>query len=345
MYEVVTLGETMLRLTPPDKLRLEQAEQFQVHIGGSESNTAVGLARLGHSTAWISRLTDNALGRKIVNAITAHGVDTSHVVWTDEDRIGIYYFEQAHPPRGNLVLYDRQGSSFSRFSPDMLPSTLFVPGGSCWLHLTGISLGLSETTSRLIHASADLAKRAGWKVSFDVNYRAKLWSADKAAEACRAIVPMCDLLITPMRDASILWGQPKSTTPAARSVSGETAGSPADWAREFIGYLRDKLSYKGKLVLTMGQQGAAGEDGGEFHFAATTAVEPIGRLGGGDAFAAGLISGLLDGSGLQAALYRGNAAAGLKYSIGGDLPLFTRDEVLKLAQGQTHLSAVESPFR
>src|SRR5690606_7918776 len=110
MYDVITLGETMLRLTPPAPLRIEQTTSFNVYVGGAESNTAVGLSRLGFKTAWLSRLTDNPLGRLIAGTIARYGVDTSHVVWTSKDRVGVYYVEEGQSPRASQVYYDRAGS-------------------------------------------------------------------------------------------------------------------------------------------------------------------------------------------------------------------------------------------
>ncbi len=106
-YDVITLGETMLRFTPPQLKRLEQTTGFDIEVGGTESNTAVGLARLGLNVAWLSRLTDNPLGRIIEQAIAKNGVDTSHIIWTDQDRVGLYFLEEGRIPRGSRVIYDR----------------------------------------------------------------------------------------------------------------------------------------------------------------------------------------------------------------------------------------------
>src|SRR5690606_2014731 len=108
MYDVVTLGETMLRLTPPDLRLMEQATTLTMHVAGSESNVAAGLARLGLRVCWFSRLTDNVVGRYLVNGIAAHGVDTSHVIWTNEDRVGTYFVEEGRPPRSSTAPHARR---------------------------------------------------------------------------------------------------------------------------------------------------------------------------------------------------------------------------------------------
>ncbi len=157
IYDVITLGETMLRLSPPEPLRIEQASHYEMHVGGSESNVAVGLARLGLRVAWLSRLTDNALGHTIENAIRAYGVDTSHIVWTNEDRVGLYFYEPGGAPRSGKVIYDRAGSAASRIQPTDLPAQLLAPDrarlgitemGRCWASRTptpGSASGTSAT--------------------------------------------------------------------------------------------------------------------------------------------------------------------------------------------------------
>src|SRR5947207_6457867 len=143
MTEVVTFGEAMIRLSPPDFRRLEQTRSLDVQVGGAELNTAVGLARLGRSAAWVSRLTDNPLGRLIANHGREAGVSTEHVVWTAEDRVGIYFLEFGAAPRASSVLYDRKGAAIANIRPGMVPwSDVFR--GVRWFHVTGITPALSQ---------------------------------------------------------------------------------------------------------------------------------------------------------------------------------------------------------
>src|SRR5713101_8238215 len=120
-YEVITFGEAMVRLSPPNFQRLEQARSLDVQVGGAELNTAVGAARLGRSAAWVSRLTDNPLGRLIANRAREAGVSTDHVLWTDEDRVGLYFLEFGAAPRASSVLYDRRGAAIAKVRPGMIP--------------------------------------------------------------------------------------------------------------------------------------------------------------------------------------------------------------------------------
>src|SRR5262249_12808957 len=134
-YDVLTFGEAMIRLSPPSFRRLEQATSLDVMVGGAELNTAVGLARLGHGVAWVSRLTNNPLGRLIANRAREAGVSTEHIVWTDDDRVGVYFLEFGAAPRASGVLYDRKSSAIAAIKPGMVNwSAVFA--GAKWFHVT-----------------------------------------------------------------------------------------------------------------------------------------------------------------------------------------------------------------
>src|SRR5437764_11308652 len=142
MHDVVTFGEAMIRLAPPNFRRLEQARSLDVQVGGAELNTAVALARLGRRTAWLSRLTDNPLGRLIANQAREAGVSSEHVVWTKEDRVGLYFLEFGAAPRASSVLYDRKNAAIAGIKPGMVNwSKVFA--GAKWFHVTGITPALS----------------------------------------------------------------------------------------------------------------------------------------------------------------------------------------------------------
>ncbi|MGN6133808.1 MAG: PfkB family carbohydrate kinase [Aureliella sp.] len=309
-FDVVTLGETMLRFTPPGRMRLEQASQLQIHVGGSESNTAVGLARLGLKTAWISRLPNSALGRMISGELARYGVDVRHVTWSDDGRVGLYFLEEGGPPRGSAVIYDRRDSAASRMTPADLPRELLASGQLRALHTTGIMLAISATARATAEAAADLAKAAGAIVSFDVNYRAKLWSPEQAAAACAAMFERADIVFIPDRDAQLMFGAPATLDPqnALRSLADRYPR--ATW------------------VMTRGRIGSMAISDGRVLEEGIFASDEIGRLGGGDAFSAGFLARYLETDGdVREALRWGAATSALKYSMPGDLPLVTRAEV------------------
>jgi 2-dehydro-3-deoxygluconokinase len=312
--DVVTLGETMLRLTPANYRRLEQASALDIEVGGTESNMAIGLARLGLKPIWLSRLTNNPMGRLIAGALAAQGVDTSHVVWTDDDRVGVLFLEMGKAPRGSRVIYDRQGSAVSRMRPEELPHDLFQPDRARLFHTTGVTLALTPSLTDTAHRALHLARTAGWLVSFDVNYRRTLWSPAAAREGCETYAKAADILFIPRGDACDLY-EFDVDMPATHMV--ET----------LAGYYPQAT-----IVLTMGAQGALGrEPAGEVVHQAAFAAEEVDRLGGGDAFAAGFLYGYLNTSDkcrrLATALQWGAATAALKYTIPGDAPLVERHEV------------------
>src|SRR5437762_5916977 len=159
-YEVVTFGEAMIRLSPPNFRRLEQARSLDVQVGGAELNTAVALARLGRSSSWVSRLTDNPLGRLIANHAREAGVAVDHVVWTGDDRVGLYFLEFGAAPRASSVLYDRRGAAIAGIRCGEVPWAQLFKDVK-WFHVTGItpalSVGAAETT-RAALAAARAAK-------------------------------------------------------------------------------------------------------------------------------------------------------------------------------------------
>ena len=163
MYDVVTFGEAMLRFSPPDFKRLEQTTSFDVTIGGSEFNIAVGVSRLGLSSAWVTRLVDSPLGRMTANKAREHGVDTSHIIWTDKGRAGIYFLEYGASPRASRVIYDRVDSAISQIEtgqvrwPNIFKQTkLFM--------VSGITPALSETAREVTIEAVKAAKSAGCRV-------------------------------------------------------------------------------------------------------------------------------------------------------------------------------------
>lgn len=320
-HEVVTFGEAMIRLSPPDFQRLEQARSLDVQVGGAELNTAVALARLGRSTAWVSRLTHNPLGRLIANRAREAGVSTDHILWTDQDRVGLYFLEFGAAPRASSVLYDRRGAAIAGITPGSVPWA-GVFAGTRWFHVTGItpalSAGAAETTREALRA----ARAANVGTSIDLNYRAKLWSEAEAGRWMTEFMEHCDVLITTEEDTERVFrisgkdyedvaGQLVHRFPL-RLVAITLRENPLVWKNSWtaIAHGRDGTTYRTRSF----------------------EVEIVDRLGAGDSFAAGLIHGLLDND-VQKGLDYGVAASALKHSIPGDFAWVTRAEVEALLKG------------
>jgi 2-dehydro-3-deoxygluconokinase len=318
-YDVITLGETMLRLTPPGFKRIEQTIMFELEVGGTEANVAIGLVRLGLKALWISRLTANPVGRIIERTLAGYGVDTSHVIWTDEDRVGLYFYERGKSPRDSQVVYDRRQSAISRMQPAELPLELFRPDSARLLHLTGITPALSPNLADTARRALDLAKKAGWLVSFDLNFRSLLWTPATARIGCTPFMAAADILLAPFNDVRLLFDLDPAVTP-----------------RQALDLLKTHHP-QATIVMTLGAQGAiASEPDGQVIEQPAFPAEEVGRLGGGDAFAAGFLYGALTTTGAEDRLARalrwGAAAAAIKYTIPGDIPVFDHAEVAALVE-------------
>jgi 2-dehydro-3-deoxygluconokinase len=319
-YDVITFGEAMVRLSPPSFRRLEQASSLDVLVGGAELNTAVGLARLGRSSAWVSRLTNNPLGRLIANRAREAGVSTEHVLWTEEDRVGVYFLEFGAAPRASSVLYDRKGAAIANVKAGMVPWAK-VFAGAKWFHITGITPALSPSAAEATRESLGAARAAGLRTSIDLNYRVKLWSTVEAGKWMTDFMRYCDVLITTEEDTERVFG-----------ITGKSYEEVADkTAKRFslpmvaVTLRENPLVWKNSWTAILYQQGSILRTG-------TYEVEIVDRLGAGDSFAAGLIHGLLDND-PQKGLDYGVAASALKHSIPGDFDWITRAEVETLLQG------------
>ena len=320
MTEVVTFGEAMIRLSPPNFRRLEQTPSLDVMVGGAELNTAVGLARLGRSTSWVSRLTNNPLGRLIANRAREAGVKTDHVLWTDSDRVGVYFLEFGAAPRASGVLYDRRGAAIANVKPGMIAWPKVFEGAK-WFHVTGITPALSPTAAEATRESLQAARAAGLKISIDLNYRVKLWTQAEAGKWMSEFMQLCDVLITTEEDTERVFGiTGKDYEDVAAKVAKQfplqvvaitLRENPLVWKNSWTAIAYEK----GKLYKTRSYE-----------------VEIVDRLGAGDSFAAGLIHGLLDND-LQKGLDFGVAASAIKHTIPGDFAWITRDEVEGLLKG------------
>jgi 2-dehydro-3-deoxygluconokinase len=302
--DCITLGETMWRLSPPGEERIEQAHHLAIHIGGAESNVAVALARLGKQVAWWSRLPDNALGRHVANGLRAQQVDVSNVHWS-AGRLGTYFVEFAPPPRPTQVIYDRAGSAASQMQPDNFNWELLRQTRR--LHLTGITPALSQSCLETVRRAISEANAAGVSISFDLNYRAKLWTPEQARVVLDELAPQCTMVIAAKRDVETIF-----------QITGERDSVLRQLGERWNGVT---------VVLTQGANGTSAFDGSDIHHApAFEVTNPI-RIGAGDAFDAGLLFALLEGKTLAEGLIYGNAVAALKLTMPGDMALVTRQEV------------------
>jgi 2-dehydro-3-deoxygluconokinase len=316
-HDVITFGEAMVRLSPPGFRRLEQANSLDVQVGGAELNTAVALARLGRRSAWVSRLTDNPLGRLIANQAREAGVSTEHVVWTSDDRVGLYFLEFGAAPRASSVMYDRKGAAIAALQSGTVPwKTVF--DGAKWFHVTGITPGLSAAAAEVTREALQAARAAGVQTSMDLNYRAKLWTGEQAGKCMADLMPLTNVLITTEEDTERVFG-----------IKGKDYEDVATQTARRFGLKAVAITLRENPLVWKNSWTAIAYQGGKILKTRSYEVEIVDRLGAGDSFAAGLIHGLLDGD-LQKGLDFGVAASAIKHSIPGDFAWITRDEVESL---------------
>jgi 2-dehydro-3-deoxygluconokinase len=320
-YDVVTFGEAMVRLSPPGFQRVEQARSLDVEVGGAELNVAVGMVRLGLRGAWISKLPENPLGRLIGGRARATGVDCSHIIWTPRGRAGLYFFEFGASPRPSSVLYDRAGSAMSTIGPGEIPWVEILRGARHF-HVTGITPALSPSAAQATLEALNAARAAGCTVSYDINYRQKLWEPGEARRVQEPLLAHVDILFTNEHD-------PRVVLEAAAGDPGELAG---ELARRY-GLRIVAVTVKTGRTLWRDQWTAVAYGDGAVFRDGTYDVEIVDRLGAGDAFAAGFLAVWLRTRDVARALRWGNALAALKHTFPGDFAWASPTDVEDVLSG------------
>jgi 2-dehydro-3-deoxygluconokinase len=332
--KVVTFGEIMLRLSPPGFERLLQSPGFVATFGGGEANVAVSLAQFGLESHYVTCLPAHAIGDAAIRTLRAEGVRTDAVLRSG-DRLGISFAETGASQRASTVIYDRAGSSISTMAPDAVAWDAVMTGAS-WFHVTGITPALGEKAAAATCAAVAAAKRAGARVSVDLNYRKKLWTPSQAQTVMRPMMRSVDVVIANEEDLQAVLGvtvegadaesgalDPMAYRDAAARVSGEFG------PRLVAVTLRESISASdnGWSALLWDDERAT------MHRSQRYGVRLVDRIGGGDSFAAGLIYAIATGRPLDAALRFAVAASALKQTIPGDFNRVSVAEVDALAAG------------
>lgn len=319
-YDLVTFGETMIRLSPPDYQRLEQAGHLDVHVGGSELNVAVAAQRLGLQTLYVTRLTRNLLGRIVENKAREHGVDTSHIVWTDDDRIGLYFVEFGASPRANSVLYDRKDAAIANIKIGEVNWEETFQGAKIF-HTSGITPALSQTAAEVTIEAVEAAKKASLKVSIDLNYRARLWSQEEAQRVMTKLVGVADILITTEEDIERVFGIKKDDYEEVAKVLAD------QFHLEAVAITLRETPSVWKNVWS-----AIVYADGRIYRGPSFEIEIVDRVGSGDSFAGGFLYGYLH-DGPEAGVRYGVGVSALKQTNPGDLVWATSDEVARILEG------------
>jgi 2-dehydro-3-deoxygluconokinase len=335
MFDVVTFGEAMIRFSPPHFQRLEQATSLDVQIGGGELNVAVGVARLGLKSTWVSRLPKNPLARLMENRVRQAGVDTSNLLWAGDGRLGLYFVEFGAAPRASSVLYDRAHSAISAIQPGEV-NWKKVFEGAKWFHTSGITPALSDSAAEVTREALEAAKAAGATVSYDLNYRGKLWTPDKAQAVQEPLMQFVDVLITTEEDTGVVFkikAEGKTDDKGFEKISAESYKQVARRLEEKFKFKAVAITLRENPLVWRNTWTAICYAGGKFHEDAKYELEIVDRVGGGDSFSAGFIYGYLSKKSYEAAVRYGNAFSALKHTNPGDFNWATLEEVEKLLKG------------
>jgi 2-dehydro-3-deoxygluconokinase len=335
MFDVVTFGEAMICLSPPHFERFEQANSLDVRVGGGELNVAVGVSRLGLRSTWVSRLPKNPLGKLMENRARQAGVDTSNLVWSADGRMGLYFLEFGAAPRASSVVYDRAQSAISLVKPGEINWEKVFEGAK-WFHTSGITPALSDSAAAVTLEALKAAKRAGATVSYDLNYRGKLWTPERAQAIQEPMMEYVDVLMTTEEDTKVVFkiaAAGKTDDKGFAEVSAETYKDVARRLQEKFNFKAVAITLRENPLVWRNTWTAIAYADGQYFDDVKYELEIVDRLGGGDSFSAGFIYGCLTKKSYADAVRYGNAFSALKHSIPGDFNWATLQEVENLLKG------------
>jgi 2-dehydro-3-deoxygluconokinase len=342
-FDLLTLGECMVRLSPPGHQRIELTPVFEAYAGGGEYNVSYALARFGLRTGWVSRLVDNPLGAFIRNHARGSGMDLSEVKWAPydglgrADRIGLNFTEVGSGVRASLTMYDRGHSAAAHMTPaDVDWTRLFRERGARWFHTGGIFAALSDSCAETARTALAAARASGAVVSYDLNFRSKLWTSARAIEVTRGLLPFIDVLIGNEEDFQ------KSLGLAVEGTDERLRALPVESYKKMAARLFEAHPHLKAVGTTLREV----VSGGVNHWSALLAIggtvhesrryeglEIEDRVGGGDGFCSGVIYGLLNGLPPAECVEWGAAHGALLQSTRGDTSMVTLDEVKHVLAG------------
>ena len=343
-FDLVSLGETMIRLSPPGHGRVEFSPVLEVWVGGGEYNVSYALARLGLRTGWVGGLNSSPMGAIVRNHARSAGVDVSHVVERKydgvgkKDRIGLNFTEVGHAKRASTTLYDRGHSATAGIQPgDVDWNKLFKEQGVRWFHTGGIMASLSDSTRKVVAEAVKAAHEAGTIVSYDLNFRSKLWSSKDAIATTKPLVPFIDCLIGNEEDFEKVLGYHAEGVDVEKAGSLDVAPFKAMVERVVKDYKNVKVvgtTLRGvKTALVNDWSAIMWHEGTFYEGLKFDDLEIEDRVGGGDGFASGFTYGFLTGKSPQECVNLGVAHGALLMSTRGDTSQITLEELVHVAGG------------
>lgn len=315
-FDLISFGEVMLRLSAPNKEKISQCEIFEKNCGGSEFNVASGAANLGIRAAIVTKLPKNKMGHFVARRIRYGNVSDDYVVWdhSDSKRLGIYYYEGGVYPRKSAVVYDRAGASVCSLKLSEIPDEIY--SRTRVFHISSISLALDLNLRETALEMIKQMKRNGVAISFDVNYRATLWSEDEARAVIEKIFPLVDILFVSEETSRRMLQRTGTLDEIMKGYADEYGCKiVATTRREVVSPIKhnfgSRIYYNGKFYE-------------EKHY---RDIEVIDRVGSGDAYVAGVLYGVLSGGTIEEAMSYGNALSAIKNTVVGDMSVSSIDEV------------------
>ncbi|MGX6591931.1 PfkB family carbohydrate kinase [Cetobacterium ceti] len=323
MKKVVTLGEIMLRLSTVNNNRITQSEYFQINYGGGEANVAISLNNLGIKTEFVTKIPKNELGKSVIKYLKSNDVIVDNIVVGGE-RLGTYYLEKGNGIRNSSVIYDRKNSSFTELKYEDLNIDKILEDCSI-LHLSGITPALSENNKDLMEKIIIEAKKRDILISFDFNYRSKLWTLEEAREIIKTYLPYIDICFMGILDCEKLLKM-----------------NPRKTLKEYYKDLTEKYPNIKYLISTKREINSIDNNSlkgflycdNNLYESKTYTFDIVDRVGGGDAFAAGILYGIYNGNSLEEIVEFGTGASVYKHSINGDGNLGTVEEIKGILQGK-----------
>ncbi|MFY0626370.1 MAG: sugar kinase [Reichenbachiella sp.] len=324
MHKVVTFGEIMMRLTPPGFAKIAQTETLELTFGGGEGNVAISLAYFGLKAFHVTQFPDNAIGRAATQFLRKHWVSTPYVNYGPSE-IGIYFHERGAVHRSSTVIYDRANSAFAKLDPSGFDWDRILRNAD-WFHWTGITPAISSNVAHALKDALVAAKKYGVKVSCDMTYRDSLWNYGKTPlEVLPEMIEMTHVMMTGKREMVLF-------------SDGDENMEHFDLVRKFhekypnLEIIADKTRNSVNASLHV-LSGLLWDGKNELSTEELSVTHIVDRVGTGDAFAAGLIHGLLTKDTKQDALEFAIAACALKHTIEGDANMVSVEDVDKLASG------------
>lgn len=320
MANVITIGELMARFTPVQKQRLRETHQFNVYYGGAEANVAMALARYGHDVSYMTTFPENDLGNAAAAHLAAGGVDTS-LIYREGERLGTYYYEEGFSLKPAKVIYDRKHSSVHSL-PEMEIDWKAVYADVALLHITGITPALSDQLKTFTMDAVKQAKHHGVTVSFDCNFRSKLWTAKEAKETFQEILPFVDICFAGYKDFTALFKEDGPEGFHEEKLE-------AFYQRYSEKYNISILASTERTVVSSTKNRLQGYlyQSNKLHKTDDVSFDILDRIGGGDAFAAGILHGILMNYDAEDTVQFGIGSSVLKHMVYGDHNQFSADEV------------------